>query len=214
MPGYAIWACTEGAVLQGKLDVHILRELTGRIDEKKAIFVEDNFAKLWVEVVLRNFYLNEIDTFGVYAVGGDGSAVKMHQMHEKNPAVPTRSICIIDGDSLQIETQSVIRLPGFMPESYIYDAINERIKETQADLCERLGLDSVRYQYEVAKRVRETRLLTRDSHIIFSKLGKSFGKLSDELVKSAFLGCWVRFYEEEAKAFAEKIYGLFEEPNT
>jgi hypothetical protein len=53
LPPEGIWACLDGHVQQGKLQVEVLRAVSGRVDRKLAIFVEDGFAKAWVEAILR-----------------------------------------------------------------------------------------------------------------------------------------------------------------
>ena len=53
LPSEAIWASIEGNVQQGKLSIEVLRVISGRIDKRLAIFVEDEFAKAWVEAILR-----------------------------------------------------------------------------------------------------------------------------------------------------------------
>lgn len=46
LPSEAIWAAIDGKLKQGKLSVEALRAVSGRVDKKLAIFVEDEFAKL------------------------------------------------------------------------------------------------------------------------------------------------------------------------
>ncbi len=41
LPSKAIWAAYNGEVLQGKLDIKALRTITGQVDARLAIFVED-----------------------------------------------------------------------------------------------------------------------------------------------------------------------------
>ena len=60
-------------------------------------------------------------------MSGDGTAVAMNKYHNANPAIQTPSICIIDGDSRQSESEAdrVYRLPGEAPESYVFDTVVE-----------------------------------------------------------------------------------------
>jgi energy-coupling factor transporter ATP-binding protein EcfA2 len=53
LPPRAIWAAYNGEVLQGKLDIAALRTITGQIDARLAIFVEDAYAELFTATALR-----------------------------------------------------------------------------------------------------------------------------------------------------------------
>jgi hypothetical protein len=88
-------------VQQGKLSVEALRAVSGKIDKRLAIFVEDEFAGQWLMTVLREGASEFVDEVGVYPVGGDANAVKTHQAHSANPSVSFKSLCYLDGDSGQ-----------------------------------------------------------------------------------------------------------------
>lgn len=45
LPPEGIWSCIEGSLMQGKLSVELLRAISGRVDKRLAVFVEDEFAK-------------------------------------------------------------------------------------------------------------------------------------------------------------------------
>jgi len=53
LPNEAIWASIAGKLRQGKLSVEALRAVAGRVDKKLTVFVEDEFAKAWVDTILR-----------------------------------------------------------------------------------------------------------------------------------------------------------------
>jgi hypothetical protein len=118
LPTKAVWVATQDRIFQGKLDVRSLRAITGQIETKAIVFVEDRFAKTWVEAILRQTLDFPIDHVQVHAMSGDGTAVAMNKYHNENPAIQTPSICIIDGDSRKSESESdrVYRLPGGAPE--------------------------------------------------------------------------------------------------
>ena len=67
LPPKAIWAAYNGEVFQGKLDIKALRTVTGQIDAKLAIFVEDRFAELMVTTALRYHGGIEIDAVKITA---------------------------------------------------------------------------------------------------------------------------------------------------
>jgi predicted ATPase len=103
LPSEAIWASISGKLRQGKLSVEALRAVSGRVEKKLAVFVEDEFAKTWVDTILRERLGADYDQVEVHAVHGDGNAVATHRAHAANPAVRFKSLCVIDGDSQQRE---------------------------------------------------------------------------------------------------------------
>ncbi|MFO1495131.1 MAG: hypothetical protein U1F26_10785 [Lysobacterales bacterium] len=52
-----------------------VRAVSGRVDKRLAVFVEDDFAKAWVEAILREKLGADFDQVEVHAVAGDGNAV-------------------------------------------------------------------------------------------------------------------------------------------
>jgi len=142
LPNEAIWASIDGKLRQGKLSVEALRAVSGRVDKKVAIFVEDEFAKNWVDAILREKLRADFDQVEIHAVHGDGNAVKTHQSHRANPSIRAKSLCIIDGDSSQLdaEVDGILRLPGGVPELTVFDAVRGDINDNLAILtvsCQR-----------------------------------------------------------------------------
>lgn len=209
LPAKAIWSATNDKFFQGKLDVRSLRAITGQIETELAIFVEDDFAKLWLETVLASsseIYHDEIE---IHKMEGDGNAVMVNKYHNLNPTNKYKSICIIDGDSEQKESEvdKVYRLPGDYPESYIYDKILEKIESKTESIIGELTVSLHRpyeMQEEIYQLIKEIRLTNRDYHLLFSQLGRKIGFISEIVVKSAFLTFWIRCYPDEVK----KIIGF------
>ena len=198
LPGEAIWACLDGRLQQGKLSIEALRAVSGRIDKRLAIFVEDEFATHWIEAVLRERLSENFDEIGVYIggkdkkAGGDASAVKTHLAHGSNPAISFKSLCFIDGDSEQLEDSSrgVFRLPGAAPEATIFDETLKNLENNVAFLtlaCQRpLGR-----QADVEKAVRSVSHTNRDPHLLFAQVGEKLGFLPAAIVRGAFLAVWI-----------------------
>lgn len=80
LPSEAIWASIDGKLKQGKLSVEALRAVSGRVDKQLAVFVEDEFAKSWVDTILRESLGANYDQVEVHAVHGDGNAVATHRV--------------------------------------------------------------------------------------------------------------------------------------
>lgn len=206
LPPEAIWACVEGRLQQGKLSIEALRSISGRFDKKLAIFVEDDFAKSWLEYIIREKISSNYEEIGVYAVGGDGNAVKVHNGHTINPSVSFKSICYIDGDSLQKENHEgkIFRLPGEIPELTVFDSILKNIDDNIALLtvaCQK----PLEQQDKVLKAVKEISRTNRDPHLIFAQIGLKLGFISAEIIKGAFLSLWVQENLEEVSKIIEPI---------
>jgi predicted ATPase len=193
LPSEAIWASISGKLRQGKLSVEALRAVSGRVEKKLAVFVEDEFAKTWVDTILRERLGADYDQVEVHAVHGDGNAVAAHRAHAANPAVRFKSLCVIDGDSQQREdaTEGVVRLPGTQPELTVFEAIRARIKEDLAILtvsCQR----APEAQELVYQSINEIARTNRDPHLLFNQIGIKIGFVPEAIVRGAFLALWVR----------------------
>ncbi|MBO2598660.1 ATP-dependent nuclease [Shewanella algae] len=209
LPNEAIWACINGKLKQGKLSVEALRAVSGRVDKEVAIFVEDVFAKKWVDAILREKLGEQYSQVEVYSVAGDGNAVNTHISHRKNPSISFRSICVIDGDSSQNDdhNEDIYRLPGEQPELSVYEDILGRIEEQIAILtvsCQR----APESQETVKKKVNEIIKTNRDPHLLFNQLGIAIGFVSEDIVRGAFLSLWIRNNEEYCNQFASVVRRL------
>lgn len=209
LPSKAIWVATQDRIFQGKLDIHSLRAITGQIDASLVIFVEDPFAKLWLEAILRQAKNIAIDHVQVHGMEGDGTAVAMNKYHNANPSIRVPSLCFIDGDSKQSESveNKVYRLPGQSPEAFVFI-------ETLAAWDAFGGKLSVALlqRYENADRIRElcdsVRLSNKDPHLIFSQIGEKLGLLPAQTVASAFANIWAQAYEEKAADLLRPVESL------
>lgn len=197
LPTKAVWVATQDRIFQGKLDVRSLRAITGQIDTSIVIFVEDDFAQMWIEAVLRQSKNGLIDHAQVYAMAGDGTAVAMNRYHNKNPSVNVTSICVIDGDSKQSESdgERVYRLPGESPEAYIFDSVLENWDKVGGKLSVALlqrfeNSDNIR---EVCKTIRRQ---NKDPHLLFAQLGEQIGLVPERTVSAAFATIWAQSNDE------------------
>ena len=190
-------------MFQGKLNVKSLRTITGQVEASLAIFVEDEFARMWIETILSddiNIIENSIE---IHAMAGDGTAVAINKYHNNDPSIRFKSICIIDGDSRQEESSEnkVYRLPGQCPEKYIYDKVLELISNSNDTKIGELSL-LLQKKFEdssfVEQKIRQIGLTCRDHHLLFSQIGKSIGFISETVVKGAFLHLWSRYCTEES----------------
>lgn len=211
LPSEAIWAAIDGKLRQGRLSVEALRAVSGRVDKKLAIFVEDEFAKHWVDAILREKLGADYDQVEVHAVHGDGNAVGTHRSHLENPAVDFQSMCVIDGDSQQVEDQEagVFRLPGEQPEIEVYEYVKNGLNENVAILtvsCQR----SPEAQEQVRQRVEEISRTNRDPHLLFNQLGMGIGFVPEAIIRGAFLSIWVRDHSQFCETLVNGVKSRIE----
>lgn len=209
LPSKAIWASVNGQLFQGKLDIKSLRAISGQIKADLVVFVEDEFALMWVEHIFRHIENVAIDAITFHAMKGDGTAVKIHRNHLEDPSVPQSSICIIDGDSEQQEdiVKNIYRLPGQCPESAVYDCILNNIDQVSGELAIAL-LKPYEFESKLKSAMESVRNTTRDPHLLFGQLGKKIGFIPEARVKEAFLAIWCRLNKDYISSLSEDLSGL------
>lgn len=206
LPNQAIWSAINYRLVQGKLDIKSLRAITGQVDARLAIFVEDMFAKKWLESIINNDSKLNAEEIEVHGMEGDGTAVSINKHHNADPTFKFPSICFIDGDSKQKENdeEKIYRLPGQSPETYIYDKILDVLDSVIGELTVSLHKRFEEQDF-VKSKIKETRKTNRDEHLLFVQLGKAIGFVSEEVVRSAFLTIWNRQFHAEASQLRQKI---------
>lgn len=211
LPSKAVWTAIDGMVYQGKPDIHALRAITGQVDTRLVIFVEDEFSKRWVECMIRAANRSSADMVRVFSMQGDGMAVKIHKHHLADPSTHSESVCFIDGDSRQQESagEHIFRLLGTVPERCIFDKVLERIDEECGRLAVALHLKFT--DQEVVKKItKEVALTNRDPHVIYSQIGEKLGLISEEVVQSGFLSIWASAFPEECETLFQPVSQLIE----
>jgi predicted ATPase len=210
LPDKAIWAAVNGHLYQGKLDIGSLRAISGQVDSRLVIFVEDDFAKAWTEEILRAIPNLAIDAISVHAMEGDGTAVRVNRDHNIDPSIRQPSVCLIDGDSRQAtnDAEDVYRLPGESPESYIYDKVLAIIRDISGELAVAL-LRPYAEETRVAEVVRSVRNTNRDPHLLYSQVGRRLGLIPEARVREAFVTTWARSYPDEVEAIIRPFRAKF-----
>jgi predicted ATPase len=214
LPSEAIWSSIDGKTRQGRISIEALRAITGRIDQTLAIFVEDSFAKEWVESIVRNSVPQHVDEIGVYAVSGDSQAYAIHSSHQKNPSISKKlkSICILDGNSQKPEDEGagVLKLPGQIPEAEVFNYVAANIDALSMRLAVALHLQPEQ-EGRVKTAVNDVNHTNRDPHLLFSQIGQKAGLIPVAIVSSAFIGLWMAGNKAETDRIAEFIGGKAEE---
>lgn len=208
LPAEGIWYIIEGKARQGRISIDALRAMTGKVDEGLAIFVEDNFAREIVDNIIRRYNSDIFDTIGVYPVEGQHQAHSIHMHHMKNPAVNARikSMCILDGDSgIDVdEPNNVIKLPGGVPETEIFNFVHTNIERLSMLVAAGLHL-SPEKDASVKSVVNDVALTNRDAHLLFNQIGQKSGLIASSIVSSAFINLWIDGNPDITKAIADRI---------
>lgn len=208
LPPEAIWSSIDGKARQGRVSIEALRAITGRVDETMAIFGEDSFAKEWIEAIIRNSAPARIDEIGVYAVSGQSRALNIHLSHRSNPAVAgkLKSLCIVDGDSSVAEDQAqgILKLPGQVPESEVFNYVNSNLDTLAMKLAVALHLSAAKEEH-VKVVVRTVSLHNRDPHLLFSQVGMKAGLIPTNIVSSAFISLWMEGNPDRVNRIAKFI---------
>lgn len=209
LPSNAIWATVNGELYQGKLDIRSLRAISGQIGSKLVIFVEDEFAEMWVNSIITSIEGIARDAVSIHPMKGDGTAVKVHKNHNLDPSVNQKSACIIDGDSEQLEepNELIFRLPGQCPESAVFDNLLENIDTISGELAVTL-LKPYEFEGQLKQHMNSVRLTNRDPHLLYAQLGKKIGFVPEARVKEAFLSIWCRLNADYVATIAEGMSDL------
>lgn len=208
LPAEAIWASINGRVFQGKLDIGSLRAITGQIDARLAIFCEDDFAAAWIRAMLRSRRGLAVDAIEVHPMAGDGTAVNINRYHNQSPARRFPSICILDGDSRQVESaaEHVYRLPGADPEAYVFDRCIEAAAE-HGRLAVRLNQPFADAP-NVLRLVQDVRIANRDAHVLFTQIAERLGFMPVDVVREAFFATWNDAYQGERDTLLNRFATL------
>ena len=211
LPNEGIWASIDGKLRQGKLSVEALRAVSGRVDKRLAVFVEDNFAKVWVEAILRKASepITIRSRFMQYKAMGMLSRLIVGTW--RILLLPSSRFASSMATRKQREEPAagVIRLPGTQPELAVFEAIRSRLSEDLAILtvsCQR----APEAQDQVYRCVEEVARTNRDPHLLFNQLGMKIGFVPEAIVRGAFLALWVRSHSEFCRAVAEEAKRLIE----
>jgi predicted ATPase len=209
LPDEAVWACANGSVTQGKLDVNALRTLTGEIQASFAIFVEDAFGRRMALAAFREYArLTGVSMVGVdvHQVAGASNVKGLTIGHNNNPAIAFKAMGIVDGDVPHEvdEENHVYQFPGTAdPELHVVRAVADKLDALAPRLALAMGLRPTD-QERVAESVRNRILTNRDPHLIFEQIGEDLDYLGGTVVAEAFLSQWAQNYPDEVIALFDR----------
>ncbi|MGB9367759.1 MAG: hypothetical protein WCE79_17280 [Xanthobacteraceae bacterium] len=204
LPDKAVWACLDGRVEQGKLSVEATRAISGRAEQRLAIFVEDKFAAHWISTVLRGPIGAKFDEMEVYPVGGDNKTTQTHRAHMSNPSRRFGSICFVDGDSDEKEDEAdgIFRLPGGAPEETVFDSVWANLPSNITRLADACQAPSEAELLRVIESVART---NRDRHLLWEQIGERLGRVPAATIAGGFLRVWTQTNPEAVEKIVERV---------
>lgn len=203
LPPDAKWAAIDGQLFQGDLNIESLRAITGPVEKSNVIFVEDEFAKDWIEDFIRQNSPSLLHSVEIHAAGGYPFVVDVTDHHLKNPSIKTKAIAIADGDApvtQEERPQFLYVLPAGVPESVVWGFVASRAEEFAGLLQQRCQIPKIS-QDTIVKQIRNTQIETGDVHLLFKRLAVRLGFLSEIIVRRAFISV----YNENNAAAMEDI---------
>lgn len=215
LPPEAVWSCFDGKTQQGKLRIETLRAISGKIDTAVVVFTEDDFAKFVVESIIREFITDKYDQIKVYALAGDGTAVKVYKNRLEDPTIVNKSLCVIDGDSSQTDDSAtgIYRLPGRQPESTIFSDVMSKLSSNLAILTVSLQLPPDKQEF-VSRTINSVATINRDPHLLFNQIGMQLGFVPEDIVKGAFVNQWIRDHASDLQPIIDIIKSKIDEDVT
>jgi hypothetical protein len=213
LPNRAIWSCLGGVLRQGRLDINSLKALAGRVPCRLAVFVEDEFAKRWVEKILSSYGQGRHHEIGVFACGGYANAVSIHENHGANPSIQFKSICLLDGDAPVAADlkRAIYKLPGGDPEDTVFRDVLTTLPGTEMQLKLACHLMSEATLEPIVQEVGRT---NRDKHLLFAQLAESLGTSDANVLADGFIFVWCEHNVKIGQAISAEVISRMHDGKT
>jgi hypothetical protein len=189
LPPEAIWACVDGEAYHGRLSIESLRAMTGDAEKDCVVFVEDDFAKDWVEDILRQHVKGGFAATEIHAAGGYPYLIDVTTHHHKNPSISKRAVAIVDGDTSIAASKEILKLPGGVPEIEVFGYVSGNVDELSGLIQQRCQCPNLQ-QDAIVKSVKMAEIDSADPHFLFRSLGERLGFLSELIVRRGFISIY------------------------
>ena len=189
LPPEAIWACIDGEAYQGRLSIESLRAITGSAEKERVVFVEDDFAKDWVEDIFRQHIAGGLAAAEIHVAGGHPNLIHVTAHHNNNPSISKRAVAIVDGDVLPPTGKDILSLPGGVPEIEVFGFVLDRVEELAGLIQQRCQCPNLT-QDSIVRSVRQVEIDAPDVHLIYRILGEHLGLLSEITVRRGFISIY------------------------
>jgi predicted ATPase len=234
LPTEAVWSTYRGRLTQGKLDVTALRTLTGQVEAQLAVFTEDQFASLLVDVSLRSYCQAkgfEYAGIAIHSLGGAAPARDHARFHNESPVRKFSALTFLDGDKRSEDGYGAVQIPNpddpqemretdradviygpgeGHPEAAVFEDIHDNL-DTIGNLLGKLTIAlqlDTPMQAQVRASIEERRRTNRDIHVIFSQIGDDLDFLAEGIVQRAFLSTWSNTFPEKVASIWDPCAGL------
>ncbi|MRT02993.1 ATP-dependent nuclease [Ewingella americana] len=200
LPPEAVWASINKKVWNGKLSIESLRAITGQLINSKVIYVEDSFAKEWVENAIGRYASDISSTLKVYTAGGYPNVVKVSQFHNENPTITSPSIALVDGDIMG--RPGVVDLPlnamylgDTYPDAIVFNYIANNKEELVSIIRQRCLLT----RFTADRITREIESVVNsacDHHLYFSTLSTKLDFSSEIFIRAGMVDVFNEYNED------------------
>lgn len=207
----AVWASINKKAWNGKLSIESLRAITGQQINSKVVYVEDSFAKEWVENAIGRYAPDIASTVRVYTAGGYPNVVKVSQYHNQNPTITSPSIALIDGDikgrpGVGVLPSNAKFLGDTYPDAIVFNFIAKNKDKfvsilRQRCLLTRFSVD--RINQEIDSVVNSA----CDHHLYFSSLSNKLDFASEIFIRAGMID----IFNEENSGFWDDIITFIKE---
>lgn len=191
LPPESVWAAINKRTWNGKLSIESLRAITGEVVNTRVIYVEDEFAKSWVENALGRYGDGLAATTKVFHAGGYPNLVKVSQFHNENQMLTIPSVALVDGDIYDPEKDP--QLPPhamFMGEGYpgaiVFDYIHDNRHELISVLRQRCYLSQFG-EDRILQAIESVRNSACNHHVYFSELSERLDFVSAVFIRAGMI---------------------------
>ncbi|MDO9414696.1 ATP-dependent nuclease [Pararhizobium sp.] len=190
LPAEAVWASINKRTWNGKLSIESLRAITGNVPNTRAIYVEDNFVKEWVENAIGRYGEGLAQTTKVFAAGGYPNVVKVSQFHNENPMIHIPSVALVDGDIYDPQgnplPEHAIFLGDGTPEDIVFRFIFHNSNELISLVRQRSFLSQFS-EDRILNAIQGVRNSACDAHVVFSELSQRLDFVSAIYIRAGMI---------------------------
>lgn len=206
LPSNGVWACIDGKAFPGKLSIESLRAIVGTVEKDKVIFVEDIFAKEWVEDIIRQHIPGFLSSVEVHIAGSHSRVVSVTEHHNDNPNVKKKAIAVLDGDAPFEIAPSVFKLPGGVPESEVFGYVSKNAEIYASLIQQRCQCPNIE-QDKIITILRKIENESDEPHELFYMLGNNLSWTSELVARRGLISI---YNERNRKAIESLVTSLSE----
>jgi len=191
MPDFAVWACINSQIWNGKLSIESLRAVTGQIPNERVVFVEDGFAQELVSNAIGRYASQLVETTSVFAAGGYPSVVTVTKYHNQNPSIKIPAKALVDGDIYDPTTCEKLPeyahfLEGGVPEATVFEYVYNNRQALSGIIQQRCHLSAFS-QERIVEEIEAVRNSACDPHVIYTSIGERLNFSSELIIRRGLI---------------------------